>query len=418
MTLPGYIGRGRQVVTTQIGQNYTVTFDITAFNVSVNGVASLKVGTAPTLGDILTSEITGTGSESHNFTAVTTATYLTWECDATEAGGGGDSFNVDNVSILAPAYKVLQDGGLAQLIKWEAQNLEVMRLWLRDLAFLRDPYKTPYLDELQREFGETVDETVDEDDRRNNLAATVYANPHKGTDTSLQEALDRAFPDLFTVYQNEPPQDPGALDGGSTGGRLIVNGRIFNFAFDWFVGAGELRAQCGDSTPVVDRPPTFYAQAGEYLGVINNEQTYTVPTSPDYWHLIFFVGGEDTTSNLFIDGNMEKPGVGDWSKNGTTILTKETADPYSGNRNLKILYVATVDPRAYQTVLTIATVYRISGRARSDGSNMPIAFNASYLWTGTTSTDWQSFDVIFGASVANIFIGFDGSIYRRWWGDP
>jgi hypothetical protein len=392
MTLPEYIGRGRQVVATQIGTEYTLTFDITAFNMSANGVANLKVGTAPKTGDILTSEITGTGSESHDFTALTTVTYLTWECDASAGAGLGDNFNVDNISILTPEYKVLQEGGLAQLIKWEAQNSEVMRLWLRDLAFLRDPYKTPYLDELQREFGETVDETIDEDTRRNGLAATVYANPHRGSDTSLQSALDRMFPDLFTVYQNEPPQDPADLDGGSTGGRLIVNGRIFLFAFDWFVGAGEARAQCGNS---ITGPPAFYAQAGEYLDIINNELTYTIPTSPDYWHLIFFVGGYDTTSNLLIDGNMDKPGISDYTVGNSAILTKETSGDCQGCRWLKVTSLGSAFPYAEQTILTAGNQYRVRGRAKGDGTRWPyVGTDIEFIWTGTSSTSWQEIDEV------------------------
>lgn len=105
----------------------------------------------------------------------------------------------------------------------------------------------------------------------------------------------------------------------------------------------------------------------------------------------------------FKDGDMELEGVSEWTAGNNANLTKETTSPQDGDRNLKIAYVDTANPYAYQEPLLLNHTYRITGYARSDGTFVPSVKNGStVLWTGTASTNWQSFDVTFDADSVNI----------------
>ena len=101
--------------------------------------------------------------------------------------------------------------------------------------------------------------------------------------------------------------------------------------------------------------------------------------------------------NLLVDGFMEDVGVAAWFASNTT-LTKQTADPYQGMRYLQSVNTAGANGYAAQDVLTAATSYRLTGVARSlAGNAFPAVFivGPGFVWTGTTSTAWQLFDVVF-----------------------
>jgi hypothetical protein len=97
------------------------------------------------------------------------------------------------------------------------------------------------------------------------------------------------------------------------------------------------------------------------------------------------------------DWNMEAAGVGAWTGVATT-LTKE-GGAYTGARCLRLTYLSNTVLRAYQGVFTSGNRYRVTGVGRSDGSIAPRFWNDSTapLWVGTTSTDWQPFDITFTA---------------------
>lgn len=105
----------------------------------------------------------------------------------------------------------------------------------------------------------------------------------------------------------------------------------------------------------------------------------------------------------WLDGDMEETGVTDWSVGNSATLTKETTSPESGDRNLKIAYNAVANSYAYQEPVLLNRTYTITGFARGDGTYLPSVRNGStVLWTGTTSTNWQSFNVTFDASSIQI----------------
>ncbi len=89
----------------------------------------------------------------------------------------------------------------------------------------------------------------------------------------------------------------------------------------------------------------------------------------------------------------------DWTALRPGLLTKETADPYSGLQNIKIAYTATNKPGAYQTnILVVGKIYRVTGKARSGGASTPVVGDwVGNKWIGTWSTSWQNIDVTFEA---------------------
>ena len=112
---------------------------------------------------------------------------------------------------------------------------------------------------------------------------------------------------------------------------------------------------------------------------------------------------EQTGTDVIVDGDMEAAGTGAYASYGSAVLTKETTDPYEGARCLRAAYGGTSTYAAYQSCVVLGVTYRLKGVARSNGVSVPELRNSSnVLWTGTTSTDWQSFDVVFVAAGTTI----------------
>lgn len=104
-----------------------------------------------------------------------------------------------------------------------------------------------------------------------------------------------------------------------------------------------------------------------------------------------------TPINILPDGYMELDGYTYWTAT-QSILSKQTSTPHSGNQCLRVAYDGShAIGNANQTVLTSGNTYRIIGYLRSDGSATPIiqTNGSQTLFTGTTSTSWQGFDVTF-----------------------
>jgi len=182
-------------------------------------------------------------------------------------------------------------------------------------------------------------------------------------------------------------------------------------------GAGTTRSSNGTYTEVL---PTavganlrFIASAG-FIGDVDNVSVrqLNIPSS------------STVATNLLTDGDMEASGTTSWTAVGTTTLSKQTGLPYQGSQVLRIAQTATSNPiRARQSsTLTVGNVYRVSGYAKGDGTAYPRLYDGvTFQWTGTVSTHWQPFDVVFVAtgdridligntSIVNTYVEFDSVV--------
>lgn len=124
-----------------------------------------------------------------------------------------------------------------------------------------------------------------------------------------------------------------------------------------------------------------------------------------------YAGAPIDTLIGFLDGDMEESGVTDWTVGNSATLTKDTTSPEDGTRNLRIAYNAVNNPYAKQDALLVNRSYRITGFARSNGTFIPQLRDglSTVLWTGTTSTAWQAFDVTFIAGTTDILLYSDAT---------
>jgi hypothetical protein len=108
-----------------------------------------------------------------------------------------------------------------------------------------------------------------------------------------------------------------------------------------------------------------------------------------------------SASELLADGSMEAAGTSSWTPGGFAVLSKQTSSPKSGSQVLRVANDGShTAANANQSSLTAGAVYRVTGFMRSDGTSSPRVLNNSsaILYTGTSSTTWQPFDVVFIAA--------------------
>lgn len=99
------------------------------------------------------------------------------------------------------------------------------------------------------------------------------------------------------------------------------------------------------------------------------------------------------SGQLITDGDMEDSTTDEWIVHNNAILTKSTDSPHSGSRALRVAYDGTPNPGAQKNLFDANKTYRYTGWARGDGTYFPYIFDGATIWSGTTSTSWQRFDV-------------------------
>ena len=211
------------------------------------------------------------------------------------------------VSLLPPGplWVVKPSGGLDQLLDGIALNSEAVNDFLDCLSCLRDPFTTPFLSDLEREYGSITSDNISEDVRRQRLAAEkVYPVVRTGSDDDLENALQKAGFDV-QVHVNSPAVDPAIIlqkdfqmvaGGGAAyagnqdafagvgGGDLLVNGEIITQTPAYGMQAAGQNAFAGNQKAVAGFFDSFNRVILEY----------PIPTDPDSWPFIFFVGGDAT----------------------------------------------------------------------------------------------------------------------------
>jgi len=206
-------------------------------------------------------------------------------------------------------WQVKSQGDLDNFLDGMAQNDDDIADALACLACVRDPFRTPILADLEREYGVVTDLRLTEETRRNQLASLVYPSDNNGDLDNLRNALVAAgFP--VQVHANSPAVDPdiflnsvpfmvaggdtafagfvpsggGASTAiaGKTGGDLLVNGNIFEQVPDYIAVANNMYA--GNTEGF----------AGSFLEYRQDKIFYPIPDDPNSWPFFFFVGGDAT----------------------------------------------------------------------------------------------------------------------------
>lgn len=127
--------------------------------------------------------------------------------------------------------------------------------------------------------------------------------------------------------------------------------------------------------------------------------------------------GTATQPSMLIDGDMEAVDTSAWAEGTYATLSKEpgTRTGGSGTTVLRLTNTDAVQlALATQTVLISGDKCRVTGWGRGDGGvQRPTIRNSSGItrWSGSTSTDWQYFDITFSAYTAVFYLAtFTGGI--------
>ena len=177
-----------------------------------------------------------------------------------------------------PIWEILPDGDLDKLFDGISENTEYIRVYLEQLADIRNPLKTPVLEDLEKEFGILPGAMgIDEATRRARLWAEKYRASSNGSLTMLRDALTASGFDL-NVYANDPAVDPAGIMYSSYASICGDDEAIFGDDYAVLGGfAGELIVNGIISIHVTGVP---------------EEVEYTIPSATYYWPLIFFIGGD------------------------------------------------------------------------------------------------------------------------------
>lgn len=115
------------------------------------------------------------------------------------------------------------------------------------------------------------------------------------------------------------------------------------------------------------------------------------------------------SKQLLTDGDMEAVDTSAWTVARGTI-SKVASTLNGGAQAIELEGNSSVGaPYFYQSaLLTVGKTYKMTGYAKGDGSNVPNIYIESGLgqvWLGTSSTDWQYFDLIITTTNANVLFG-------------
>lgn len=207
------------------------------------------------------------------------------------------------------------DESFDQQLDGIADTIEDQRPTIDSLADIRVPSKTPVFSDLERNYGISPNSLISMDDRISRLEQKVYQGSRVNSIDDVQGDLDRAGFDL-QIHKNDPPVDPATflagnfqmVAGGSTGyagfndgvnilsfaasfgGELLVNTPIITQTKAISMQAGGTVAYAGYTNDGINTASV----AGYFLGYNRTELTYPIPTDPQFWGKVYFVGGDAT----------------------------------------------------------------------------------------------------------------------------
>lgn len=211
-------------------------------------------------------------------------------------------------------WQVEPDESMDQQIDGLADTSESIRAELDSLADIRNPDKTPVFTDLERNYGFQPNDNISDAIRTQRLSQRIYQGEKVNSIDDLQSDLDNAGFDL-QVHKNDPGIDPAILlnqsfqmtcgsdvafcgfnDGidilafmGRLGGELLVNTPIIFLAPAYDMQCGGDVAFCGFNDGI-----DVQSVAGYFTTFLKTEIEYPLPTDPNFWPKVFFVGGDAT----------------------------------------------------------------------------------------------------------------------------
>ncbi len=162
-------------------------------------------------------------------------------------------------------------------------------------------------------------------------------------------------------------------------GSVTVSGSAANYLTVTALGNYAAEATADNTTLSVKRAVACDASVDNLTGS-NLSQVSWKPKLAAPLNLLADGDAEDPTSALWIDGTAT------WSK----VAGARTGG--SGSRIARL--TRNTGTNGYQSCMFAGRTYRIRGWARGDGTASPRLYDGTYFWDGTSSTDWQYFDVI------------------------
>lgn len=203
------------------------------------------------------------------------------------------------------AGNIEPDGDLYKTFQAMADNHETVRLFLEKLAYIREPKLTPYLSDLEKEYGLLTNSSLTEQERRDYLHGIVYATPSPGTHEYLEYQLQNAGFNV-QVHVNSPAVDPGRFYGGA-GGEMVTNNILYErtiqearddrnvWSFVFVIGGDAIRDEVTDEllavAPIIipdNLRVLFRELVLKYkplhswgIAVINDEDYFTLSPDPD-----------------------------------------------------------------------------------------------------------------------------------------
>lgn len=211
------------------------------------------------------------------------------------------------------AWRPATGGMEDRLFDGMADNSEAVRSFVAQLSNIRDPYTTPILPELEREYGIQTNMGLTLATRQAALANRKFNRASMGTPANLQTALNLAGFGVggygLQVIDNNGGADPRQWVGGAPylfcgqtvgsgygccgntyafagqtgGGQHIVNGNLYTIAPNYW-GCGMATICCGNNL----------AYCGYYTSLNYSPYVYSVPADSGYWPLVFFLAQSAT----------------------------------------------------------------------------------------------------------------------------
>jgi hypothetical protein len=281
-----------QAFEVESGVTYTLSVDIIDRS-TTSGVGVIHVGT--TFGASNKVNYTVPASQSFPTTYQTTFVGGSTFYFSVKIGLANQWIEFDNISITGPAVDVdTVEGGLWQLLAGMQANDDPIIEDLAELFYIRDPYRTPVLEDLEREYGLSNNTNLTESERRELLAAWVYDTEANGSLDYLQGQLDRA----------------GFISLGPT---LITNGLFVSNITGWdtyVTGTGAVAWSSSDGgTMQLSSSGTGTARAEQAITTtIGEEYTVSIKTvaSSDYLQLQV---GEASATTHYADLDISELGT-------------------------------------------------------------------------------------------------------------